>query len=139
MSISICNFENAVHRGQVIALWELVFGYATAHNEPGLCIDKKLAVNDGLLFVAVEGEVVVGTVMAGYDGHRGWIYSLAVSPAHRRQGIGSRLVAHAEEALRDRGCLKINLQVLEGNESALAFYERMGFAVEKRFSMGKVV
>jgi ribosomal protein S18 acetylase RimI-like enzyme len=75
--------------------------------------------------------------MAGYDGHRGWIYSVAVSPAHRRQGIGSLLVAHAERALIDLGSVKINLQIMEGNESVTAFYSSLGFSVEKRISMGK--
>ena len=82
---------------------------------------------------------VVGTIMAGYDGHRGWIYSVAVSPSHRRQGIGSRLVSHAERALTDRGCMKINLQIMEGNESVTAFYASLGYSVEKRVSMGKRV
>ena len=75
--------------------------------------------------------------MAGYDGHRGWIYSVAVSPAHQRQGIGSRLVSVAEQALTGKGCVKINLQIMEGNESVTAFYSSLGFAVEKRVSMGK--
>jgi len=75
--------------------------------------------------------------MAGYDGHRGWLYSLAVAASHRRQGIGSRLAAVAEEALTKKGCVKINLQILPGNESVAAFYESLGFSVEQRVSMGK--
>jgi ribosomal protein S18 acetylase RimI-like enzyme len=81
--------------------------------------------------------MVVGTTMAGYDGHRGWIYSVAVAPSHRRQGIASRLVVHAERALIGKGCVKINLQIMEGNESVAAFYSELGYAVEKRISMGK--
>jgi len=81
----------------------------------------------------------VGTVMAGYDGHRGWIYSVAVAPQHRRKGIGSRLMSVAEEALIERGCVKINLQILEGNEAVTAFYSSLGFSVEKRVSMGKPI
>ncbi|MGA2258335.1 MAG: GNAT family N-acetyltransferase [Thermoguttaceae bacterium] len=65
------------------------------------------------------------------------MYSVAVSPSHRRQGIGSRLVAHAEHALAQMGCMKINLQILEGNESVAAFYSALGYSVEKRVSMGK--
>jgi hypothetical protein len=75
--ITIIPFSNGAHRSKVIALWETVFGYEAAHNQPALVMDKKAAVNDGLLFVALMGEGVVGTVMAGYDGHRGWIYSVA--------------------------------------------------------------
>jgi len=136
-TIIITPFSNTAHREQVIALWETVFGYEAAHNRPALVIDKKVEVDDGLFFVAVIAEVVVGTVLAGYDGHRGWIYSVAVAPAHRRQGIASRLVSFAERVLTDRGCVKINLQIMEGNECVTAFYSSLGFFIEKRVSMGK--
>ena len=133
----IIPYVDSVHRSQVVALWEKVFGYEAPHNKPGLAIDKKLSIDDQLFFVAVVDNEAVGTIMAGYDGHRGWIYSLAVAPSHRRQGIGTQLVAHAERALIGKGCVKINLQILEGNESVVAFYSNLGFAVEKRISMGK--
>jgi|SRR6266850_1803001 len=138
-NITITPFVNAAHRRQVVALWQSVFGYEAAHNNPGLAIDKKLAVDDQLFFVAMANNAVVGTVMAGYDGHRGWIYSVAVSPSHRRQGIGSRLVSHAELVLTSKGAVKINLQVMEGNESVTGFYSSLGYSVEKRVSMGKRV
>ena len=137
--ITIASYEDAAHRSQVIALWKTVFAYETAHNRPDLVIDKKLATNDGLFFVATAGDTVVGTIMAGYDGHRGWIYSVAVSPSHRRQGIGSQLVAHAERALIGKGSVKINLQIMQGNESVTEFYASLGFSVEKRISMGKPI
>ncbi|MDZ4288272.1 MAG: GNAT family acetyltransferase [Prosthecobacter sp.] len=133
----IVPFDNSAHRQGVMALWQTVFGYEAAHNEPNLVIDKKLATEDGLFFVAIGGGVVVGTIMAGYDGHRGWLYSLAVSPHHRHRGIGSALVAKAEQALAARGCLKINLQIIEGSESVQAFYASLGYSVEVRVSMGK--
>src|SRR6187200_2526659 len=136
-TVSITPFVDAAHRTQVIALWETVFGYDTAHNRPGLVIDKKVAMDDSLFFVAVAGSNVVGTIMTGYDGHRGWIYALAVAPAHRRRGIGSRLLSHAEDALTRQGCVKINLQILEGNESVAAFYSSLGYSAEKRINMGK--
>jgi ribosomal protein S18 acetylase RimI-like enzyme len=136
-TIIIIPYSDATHRNQVVALWETVFGYEAAHNGPRVVIDKKVAAEDQLFFVAVAGVSVVGTIMAGYDGHRGWIYSVAVSPAHRRQGVGSQLVTHAERALTSRGCMKINLQIMEGNESVAAFYSSLGFSVEKRVSMGK--
>ncbi len=136
-TIAITPFVNATHRDQVIALWETVFGYEAAHNKPTLIIDKKLEVDDHLFFVAVAGTTVVGTIMAGYDGHRGWIYSVAVSPKHRKQGIGSSLVAYAERALTNKGCIKINLQIMEGNEGVCAFYSSLGYSVEKRVSMSK--
>ena len=135
----IACYQDRIHRAQVIALWQLVFGYETAHNSPALAIDKKLEVQDGLFFVALAAEVVTGTILAGYDGHRGWLYSVAVHPVYRQQGIGSALVSHAERALSGRGCMKINLQIVGGNESVSRFYASLGYAVEERISMGKRV
>jgi ribosomal protein S18 acetylase RimI-like enzyme len=128
---------DADHRAEVIALWKSVLGYDAPHNEPSLAIDKKIAVRDELFFVATAEGRVIGTVMAGYDGHRGWIYSVAVAPEHRRRRIGSQLVRRAEQALTSRGCVKINLQIMEGNESVTAFYASLGYSIEKRISMGK--
>jgi ribosomal protein S18 acetylase RimI-like enzyme len=136
-TVTIMLYADDVHRRQVVALWETIFGYKEPHNNPSLTIDKKLEVGDGLFFVAVADKAAVGTIMAGYDGHRGWIYSLAVSPSHRKQGIGSRLVSEAERALIGRGCVKINLQLMEGNESVAAFYSSLGYSIEKRIQMGK--
>jgi ribosomal protein S18 acetylase RimI-like enzyme len=127
------------HRRCVVELWEAVFDYETAHNTPGLAIDKKLATADGLFFVALSGHEVVGTVLAGYDGHRGWLYSVAVLPSHRRKGIGMNLVRHAEDALTARGCMKINLQIVSSNESVKTFYESLGYSTEPRISMGKKI
>jgi len=135
----IANYSNEHHRTPVMALWETVFGYGTAHNTPSLAIDKKVAVNDGLFFVALAGNEVLGTVLAGYDGHRGWLYSVAVHPAHRGKGLGAKLVHHAESALTERGCMKINLQVVSTNESVKGFYEALGYSVEPRISMGKKI
>ena len=75
--------------------------------------------------------------MGGYDGHRGWVYSLAVDEARRHTGIGSALVARIEESLKALGCLKVNLQVVGSNSSVVDFYKRLGFSVEDRISMGK--
>jgi ribosomal protein S18 acetylase RimI-like enzyme len=137
MTIEVIPYADGPHRRQVVELWKTVFGYETAHNDPNLSIDRKLAAADGLLFVALSAGIVAGTIMAGYDGHRGWIYSVAVEPTHRHQGIGTQLVAHAEAALAKKGCVKINLQILEGNEGTVEFYETLGFVVEPRISMGK--
>lgn len=134
---TITSYIDTAHRTQVIALWDTVFGYETAHNAPGLAIDKKLAAQDDLFFVAVVQNRVVGTAIAGYDGHRGWLYSVAVHPAQRKQGLGKALIKHAEAALSARGCMKINLQILAHNHAVAAFYESLGYAVEERISMGK--
>lgn len=132
----VSSYDNAVHRQQVIELWRKVFGYEVSYNSPELVIDQKLA-HDDLLFVALDGERVAGTIMVGYDGHRGWIYSLAVHPDDRKRGIGSRLLGFAQDKLVAMGCLKVNLQITGENSDVQAFYEANGFAVEERVSMGK--
>ncbi len=137
MATEIVAFDNRRHRDRVVRLWEQVFAYKAPHSAPSLVIDSKLAVADGLFFVAVNRCDVVGTIMAGYDGHRGWIYSLAVDPDHRQQGIGSHLLSVAEGHLAVRGCVKINLQIMEGNEQVQSFYEARDYSVEQRVSMGK--
>jgi ribosomal protein S18 acetylase RimI-like enzyme len=121
----------------VTALWREVFPDNPPHGAPALVIRQKLCVQPELFFVAVEQEEVVGTVLAGYDGHRGWLYAVAVSPRHRRRGVGAALVRHAEAALAALGCPKVNLQVRASNAGVVAFYQKLGFHVEERVSMGK--
>ena len=139
MSEIIQPFDGLSHRKQLVELWRQVFGYPGAHNAPQFVIEKKVAVGDGLLFVAVADGKVVGSIMAGYDGHRGWIYSLAVLPSYQRRGLGTRLMQHAEEQLRLLGCPKINLQIMSGNEKVESFYRKLGYEVEQRISMGKKI
>ena len=123
-------------RSRVIALWERVFPDDPPHNAPAKVFDAKLAMHDDMLFVATDVDSVIGTAMAGYDGHRGWLYTVAVSPEHRRRGIGTALVRHAVEALRMAGCTKVNLQIRATNTAVRGFYESLGFGVEERLSMG---
>jgi ribosomal protein S18 acetylase RimI-like enzyme len=123
----------------VIALWKDVFAYPAPHNDPARVIRDKLAVQRDLFFVARIDGTVVGTVMGGYDGHRGWVYALAVRPESRRRGIGSALMKHVEKELAERGCPKVNLQVLATNAATVAFYRKLGYAVEERLSMGKLL
>jgi ribosomal protein S18 acetylase RimI-like enzyme len=85
----------------------------------------------------VIDAAVVGTAMGGFDGHRGWLYAVAVRPDMQRCGIGSALVRHVEDALVARGCPKLNVQVRGPNPGAIAFYRRLGYLVEERVSMGK--
>lgn len=136
MSIQIVPFDNTIHRQALVDLWRQVFGYDAPHNDPALAIDKKLAV-DAMLYVALAEERLIGSVMAGYDGHRGWIYSLAVAPDCRGRGVGASLLKHVETQLTERGCMKINLQVMAGNEAVEAFYQKHGYLTEQRISMGK--
>ncbi len=127
-------------RDGVIALWEMVFPDDPPHNAPARVFDAKLAIRDGMLFVATDAEaVIVGTAMAGYDGHRGWLYAIAVSPGYRRRGIGTALVRHAVAALRAEGCGKVNLQIRSSNRAVRGFYESLGFRAEERLSMGMLL
>ena len=121
----------ALHR-----LWQRVFADDPPWNAPEVLIASKLRVQPELLLVALLDEVLVGAVMAGYDGVRGWIYHLAVAPESRRRGVATALVRAAEDALRRLGCPKVNLQVRASNADVVAFYLTLGFVVEERVSMG---
>jgi len=76
-------------------------------------------------------------VMAGYDGHRGWLNYLAVDPEYQRQGLARQLVQHAEALLLQAGCPKINLQVRSSNQGVIAFYQQLGYGVDEVVSLGK--
>jgi ribosomal protein S18 acetylase RimI-like enzyme len=106
-------------------------------NNPLKDIARKAKVGAELFLVAELDGKIVGSVMAGYEGHRGWINYLGVAPPLQRGGLGRELMAEAERRLRAAGCPKINLQVRPDNKQAIAFYERIGFAVEGAISMGK--
>ena len=121
----------------MVALWAKVFGYDAPHNDPLVSIERKVARDPDLFLVAVAGSRIVGTVMGGYDGHRGWIYSLAVDEDERHSGIGTALIGEMERKLKELGCLKMNLQVMPDNHGVVKFYRRLGFSVEDRVSMGK--
>lgn len=120
----------------VVALWRAC-DLVRPQNDPHRDIARKLRVNPEWFLVAEADGQVVGAVMAGYEGHRGWINYLAVAPARRRGGLGRTLMDAAEQRLRAAGCPKINLQVRPENKGAIAFYERIGFDVEGAISLGK--
>ena len=135
----IDQYKDSIHRLQVIQLWELVFAYTAAHNDPAFTIDQKLRAKDGLFFVATREDTVMGTAMAGFNGHRGWLYAIAVHPDSRSMGIGGALVRHTEQALAEKGCCKVNLQILTSNYITSGFYKKLGYQVEPRISMGKLL
>ena len=122
---------------QVIRLWREVFPDNPSWNVPKADIDRKLTVQRELFLVGDLDGQVVATVMAGFDGHRGWVHLVAVSPAHRKKGFGRLMMEEAEKRLREIGCTKINLQVRATNQGVVSFYEKLGYAVEERVSMGK--
>jgi len=134
-SISIRPYA-AADEAAVIALWRDC-DLLRPQNDPHKDIGRKLRVNGEWFLVAEQAGRIVGSVMAGFEGHRGWINYLAVAPAHRRTGLGRRLMHEAELRLRAVGCPKINLQVRRGNEAALEFYRRIGFATDEVVSLGK--
>jgi ribosomal protein S18 acetylase RimI-like enzyme len=123
----------------VIALWNDAFAYTTPWNEPRFVIAQKVATQPDLFFVAVANGALVGTAMSGFDGHRGWLYTVAVRQDARRRGIGSALVRRVEGALTALGCPKVNLQVRSENAAVVAFYKSLGYAIEERVSMGKPI
>ena len=136
--MTIREYEDSTDRETVIRLWETVFdGHVSGHNDPAASIDRKKAINDNLFYVAVDASgAVIGTTMAGYDGHRGWLYSVAVAQDKRHKGIGRALIMHTLRELKKRGCPKVNLQVRGNNHQAIGFYEKMGFSRDDCISMG---
>jgi ribosomal protein S18 acetylase RimI-like enzyme len=136
--VAIRSFREA-DRPQLERLWSAVFPDDPPRNAPDRMIDGARGARPGSLLVAEIDGAVVGAVIAGWDGVRGWIYHLAVSPLHRRRGIATRLMRRAEAALRALGCPKINLQVRATNQSVVAFYRALGYQVEERLSMGRAL
>jgi|SRR5688500_15054729 ribosomal protein S18 acetylase RimI-like enzyme len=120
----------------VVALWRAC-GLSRPLNDPHKDIARKMRVRPDMFLVAVVDGAVVGSVMAGYEGHRGWLNYVAVAPAHRHRGTGRALVDEAIRLLREAGCPKVNLQVFSGNHAAMEFYRSIGFAVDDVVSMGK--
>jgi ribosomal protein S18 acetylase RimI-like enzyme len=125
----------------VIALWREAFPeYADPlkpQRDPRVSIANKLATQPDLFFVGEVETRVIGTIMAGYDGHRGWLYSLAVAQAFRRHGFGRALVQHAESELAKRGCPKVNLQILTSKSDVQTFYAKLGYHADEVVSLGK--
>ena len=129
-----CEFD----RSDLIKLWHAVFPDDPSHNEPSKVIEAKLAI-DNLIFVAEHEGLIIGACMAGYDGHRGWLYAVAVCNEQRRSGVGSALVQHAIQALKVMGCIKVNLQIRATNTEVTTFYKSLGFVIEERLSMGTFI
>jgi ribosomal protein S18 acetylase RimI-like enzyme len=123
--------------GAVTTLWREIFLDDAPHNAPELVIKQKLQCQPELFFIGELDGALVGTVLSGYDGHRGWLYSVAISPQQRRKGLGTQLIQHAEKELTAIGCTKINLQVRSTNAAVVSFYKEMGYGIEERISMGK--
>jgi ribosomal protein S18 acetylase RimI-like enzyme len=120
----------------VIALWERC-GLVRPWNDARKDIRRKLRVRPDLFLVGVRDDEIVASVMAGYDGHRGWINYLAVAPEHQGEGLGRAMMEEAERRLRAEGCPKINLQIRRSNTGVIAFYSALGYREDDVVSMGK--
>jgi len=142
MTVRIRDFE-AGDTDAVIALWQSC-GLTRPWNDPRADISRCLETETSFLLVAEAATetapgkpAVVGSVMVGYEGHRGWMYYLASDPGLRGAGIGRALVAEAERRFEAVGCPKAMLMVRGGNEVAIGFYEALGYAKEDVLVLGK--
>ena len=120
----------------IVELW-VECGLAVPWNDPVKDINRKLTTQRELFLVGAIGPRLVASVMAGYDGHRGWINYLGVAPDCQKLGFGRRMMDEAEARLRELGCAKIQLQVRNTNAGAVGFYWNIGYSVDNVISMGK--
>jgi ribosomal protein S18 acetylase RimI-like enzyme len=120
----------------VVSLWRRC-GLVRSWNDPRKDIRRKLEVRPEWFLVGLIDGQIVACVMAGYEGHRGWLNYLAVDPEHQRHGLARAIVAEAERLLRAAGCPKINLQIRTSNHGVIEFYRRLGYSTDDVVSMGK--
>jgi len=127
----------SVHdRSAVIALWQAA-GLTRPWNDPGSDFDLALSNPTSAVLIARDGDAVIGSVMTGFDGHRGWVYYLATDPDHLKRGIGRALMAAAEDWLRQRGCPRLRLMVRGDNLAARGFYRAIGYDDQDVVVMGR--
>ena len=134
MSLRITKYSPG-YQEAVVDLWNQC-DLIVPQNDPVEDIQKKLDFQPELFFIALVDGRLIGSIMVGYEGHRGWINYLAVLPPFRNRGYGRKLVERAIAELRKIGCLKINLQVRSTNASVVEFYKHLGFEEEDRISLG---
>ena len=135
MSFKIVNYKSE-YQEAVVDLWKRC-SLVVPQNDPAEDIRKKLDFQPELFFVALLNDRVIGSIMVGYEGHRGWLNYLAVLPDFQRSGYARRLVEKAIDELRKLSCLKVNLQVRRSNISAVEFYKHLGFEEDDVVSLGK--
>ena len=121
---------------EVVNLWQKC-NLCVPWNDPYKDISRKMNVLPELFLVGITDGNIVATVMGGYDGHRGWINYLAVHPKYQKNGFARKILESLENKLKLLGCPKINLQIRNGNNNVISFYEKMGFVDDKVISMGK--
>ncbi|MET3722565.1 GNAT family acetyltransferase [Sphingomonas trueperi] len=126
----------AADRDVVIALWQAA-GLTRPWNDPAADFDRAVQGATSAVLLLHDDAVLLGTAMVGEDGHRGWVYYLAVAESARGQGHGRALMAAAEAWLRARGCPKLQLMVREGNDAAVGFYRALGLEVQPVVTLGR--
>jgi ribosomal protein S18 acetylase RimI-like enzyme len=135
MTCKIKEFLEA-DRPSVIALWQRC-GLTRPWNDPGTDIDLAVRELNATLLVGMADEAIIASLMVGFDGHRGWVYYLAVEPGWQRKGIGRQMMLAAEDWLKVRDAPKIQLMVRHDNGAALGFYEALGYAVQETTVLGR--
>jgi ribosomal protein S18 acetylase RimI-like enzyme len=135
MTLVIRTFTSA-DEAAVVALWRAA-GLTRPWNDPYTDIARKQTVQPELFLVGELGGEIVASAMAGYDGHRGSIYYLAVRPAVQRQGHARAIMAEVERRLTALGCPKLNLMVRRENSAAVGFYERLGYDEQSVVTLGR--
>ena len=120
----------------IVALWKEC-GLTRPWNDPHKDIARKLTQQPELFLVGTLDDEIVASAMVGFDGHRGWVYYLAVAERHRKHSFGRALMQEVERLLIERGCPKINLQVRSSNAGVIEFYRKLGYSVDETVSLGK--
>ncbi len=121
---------------EVVALWQRA-GLILGTSDDRESIAHKLQRDPDLFLVAVEEAEIVGVVMGSYDGRRGWINHLAVSPQYQNHGIGTQLIQELERRLDLKGCVKVNLLIEANNAAVQLFYQRHGYQRDQLIFMEK--
>ena len=135
MSFEIVRYSSE-YQDAIVDLWRKC-NLTVPQNDPVEDIHRKLVFQPDLFFVALFDGKVIGSIMVGYEGHRGWMNYLAVLPEHQRRGYGRKLVEKAVDELKRLGCLKVNLQVRRSNVSVVEFYKHLGFKDDDVVGLGK--
>jgi ribosomal protein S18 acetylase RimI-like enzyme len=129
----------AAHYDQALALWQGCPGIGLSDADSHCGISKYLDRNPGTSFVAFDGEKLVGTILGGHDGRRGFIYHLAVRPNYRHRGIGRRLAEATLAALKAEGIHKVHLFVLDSNTEGIEFWQKLGWILRRDISVISLV
>jgi ribosomal protein S18 acetylase RimI-like enzyme len=127
---------DASHAAGAVALWHSE-GLTRPWNDPGADFARALREATSAVLGGFEQERLVATVMVGHDGHRGWVYYLAVASDRRRHGLGRALMATAERWLAERAVPKLNLMIRGDNAQAAGFYDALGYGRDDVVVMSK--